>query len=292
MGDKAIGNTVGIVHGAANYLDTWDERFAHLKALGYDTLDVGLSNIKSDIYADVTAMENHCTEIRTVAQKAGLTIAQVHGPWPTDDTTADGIKWGWECMHKAVYGCHLLGAPYLVIHPQMPFGWDADTDPDAAEQQTVDLLKELAADGETYGVTICLENMPFRKQRISSMQYIVQAVEKVQSPFVGICLDTGHCNYLKEDIAENVYLAKDHLKTLHIHDNRTLSDAHLLPFMGNIDWTAFAKALADIGFTGSLSLETGSVNPKKMDAPLIEAYEKYVYATIDRIRRMVAAYRE
>ena len=284
-------NMVGIVCGAANYLPTWEKRFAHLKALGYDTLDVGLSDIKKDIYTDVTAMQRHCAEIREAAQKAGLLIRQMHGPWPTDDTTEEGVRIGWECMHKAVYGCHLLGAPYLVIHPQMPFGWDADTDPDLAEQQTVALLKELAADGEKYGVTVCLENMPFRSQRISSMEYIVKAVEKVNSPFVGICLDTGHCHYLKEDIAQNVYLAKDYLKTLHIHDNRTFSDAHLVPFLGSIDWERFAKALADIGFTGSLSLETGSVNPAKMDPPLIEAYEKFVFASIDRIRRLVAAHK-
>ena len=284
-------NKVGIVSGAANYLPTWEARFAHLKALGYDTLDVGLSDITKDIYADTNKMETYCQEIREAADKNGLAISQVHGPWPTDDTTEDGVKRGWECMHKAVYGCHLLGAPYLVIHPQMPFGWGADNDPDFAEQQTVNLLKELAVDGERYGVTICLENMPFRKQRISSMQYIVQAVEKVNSSFVGICLDTGHCHYLKEDIADNVYLAKDHLKTLHIHDNRAFSDAHLLPFLGSLDWDAFAKALADIGFDGSLSLETGSVNPNKMDAPLTEAYEKFVFETVNKLRRMVAANR-
>lgn len=278
---------IGICSNAANYLPTWDERFVHLKALGYETIDHGLSDIKQAWYKDVVAMEAHCKEVRTAAEKHGLEISQVHGPWPTDDTTEEGRKIGWDCMHRAVYACHLLGAKHLVIHPQMPFGWDGGEDEDAAEQMTVDLMKDLMPDCEKYGVILCLENMPFKKQRISAMKYIVRAVEKVSSPYAGICLDTGHCNYLKDNIAENVHLAAPYLKVLHVHDNKTFADSHLLPLLGNLDWTTFTKALADVGFDGSISLETGSVNAAKMSPAVIKAFESFVVETVKQLRDMV-----
>ena len=278
---------IGIVSGATGYLPTWDERFARLRALGYETVDHGLSDIKQPWYTDDTALQTHCAQVRAAAEKHGLEISQVHGPWPTDDTTAEGRAEGWRCMHRAVYACHLLGAKHLVIHPQMPFGWDGGEDEDAAEQMTVDLLCELVPDCETYGVTVCLENMPFKKQRISAMNYIVRAVEKVGSPLVGICLDTGHCHYLKDDIAENIRLAAPYLKVLHIHDNRQEADSHLLPLQGSLDWTAFARALAESGFDGSLSLETGSANAAKMSPAVIAAHETFVAAVVKQLRDMV-----
>ena len=278
---------IGIVSGAANYLPTWDERFAHLKALGYEAVDHGLDDIGQAWYKDVFLMEAHCKEVRQAAQKHGLEISQVHGPWPTDDTTKEGRAIGWDCMHRAVYACHLLGSAHLVIHPQMPFGWDGGEDEDAAEQMTIDLLKDLLPDCEKYGVTVCLENMPFKGQRISPMKNIVRAVEKVNSPFVGVCLDTGHCNYLKDDIAENVRIAAPYLKVLHVHDNKQHADSHLPPFLGTVDWEAFAKALGEVEFDGSMSLETGSVNAAKMSPAVITAYEAFVAESVKQLRDMV-----
>lgn len=79
---------IGIVSSAANYLPTWDERFAHLKALGYEAVDHGLFDIKQVWYTDDTKLSAHCAEVRAAAEKHGLEISQVHGPWPTDDTTS------------------------------------------------------------------------------------------------------------------------------------------------------------------------------------------------------------
>jgi len=68
MNNKTICNPVGIVSSAASYLKLYDERFSHLKELGYDTLDVSLSNMDSDFYKSSTEMEKYCTEIRYAAE--------------------------------------------------------------------------------------------------------------------------------------------------------------------------------------------------------------------------------
>ena len=278
---------IGICSNAANYLSTWDERFSHLRSLGYEAVDHGLENINLDYYKDVEAMKDHCNQVREAAEKNGLIISQVHGPWPTDDKTEESRSIGWDCMHRAVYACYLLGCKNLVIHPQMPFGWGSDTDPDYAENLTVELIRELLPECEKYDVTVCLENMPFGAQRISTMKYIAEAVKKVNSPFAGICLDTGHCNCLNDDIAENVRLSAPYLKVLHVHDNKYSTDGHFIPFLGSIDWSAFAKALSDIGFDGVLSLESNNPDSKKMSPEVISAYEKLTVESAKQLKRMI-----
>ena len=293
MNKNITPNKVGIYYKAFDYLPTHEDRFKRLSDLGFDSVDISFADTDTSKYYHVEKMEEQCAHIRSVAKKYKVTISQVHGPWPTDDDTEEGRKWGWECMHKAVYGTYLLGAKYLVIHPQMPFGADRDDDPDFAEQMTVDLLRELIPDCEKYGVTVCLENMPFRNQRISTVKNIVRAVEKVNSRYVGICFDTGHCNCMGDDVAEAVRLAAPYLKVFHIHDNNMNTfDAHLLPGMGNIDWISFSEAVADIGFDGTLSLETGCPKLCFMDESAIEANESLAYAVADRLRALVLGFKQ
>lgn len=278
---------IGICSTAANNLSTYGEQFARLKELGFDALDHGLLDINEPYYKDVTEMEKHCREVREAAEKNDLFIFQVHGPWPTDDTTEESRAIGWDCMHRAVYGCYLLGSKYLVIHPQMPFGWNEEPDSDYAENMTLALIRDLLPDCEKYGIVLCLENMPFRNQRISSMKNIVAVVEKIDSEFVGICFDTGHCNFLYDDIAENIRLATPYLKVLHVHDNDTNADSHWVPFEGNIDWSDFVTMLAESGYNGVLSLETDGVSYSEMSLEEVEAYQKHNAEAAKKLSEMV-----
>lgn len=279
----------GIFSTLASNLSTYDEQFARIKELGFDAVDHGLIDINEEYYKDVSVMEAHCREVRDAAEKNGICIFQVHGPWPTDDTTEEGRAIGWDCMHRAVYACHLLGSKYLVIHPQMPFGWYEEPDADYAESVTLALMRDLLPDCEKYGVTVCLENMPFREQRISPMKNIVAAVEKIGSEFAGICFDTGHCNFLFDDITENIRLAAPYLKVLHVHDNDTNADSHWIPFNGNIDWEAFASTLAEIGYDGVLSLETDGISYSDMSSEEIETFQKLNAEAAKKLSKMVDA---
>ena len=57
------------------------------------------------------------------------------------------------------------------------------------------------------------------------------------------------------------------LKAVHVQDNKGLSDEHLLPFHGNIDWKDAMAGLADIGYQGDLTYEIqnwGRFYPKEL----------------------------
>jgi len=249
-----------------------EKNMLEIKALGCDTVDVQLSDIKQPWYRNESEMERICTRARKAAEAAGLEIFQMHGPWPTWDTTEESRAEGWDAFHRCVYACHVLGTKHMILHPQMPYGWSApETDPDYAEGLTVALLRDLLPDCEKYGVILCLENMPFLKQRISTMDRIVEAVKKVNSPYAGICLDTGHVNVFEgRNLGDDVRLAAPYLKTLHVHDNDGKGDRHMLPYLGTAAWDSFTAALAEIGYDGSMSLETLGPVSDRMPPHILE----------------------
>ena len=251
-----------------------DAKYARLKELGYDTVDEDIADIKQPWYRDAAVMEAECSVRRRAAEKHGIEIYQVHGPWPTDDTSEEKRVIAWDMMKRAVYGAYCLGSPNLVIHPQMPYGWGGPEDADEAERITVGMLRSLMPDAERYGVTVCLENMPFKDQRISTMDYILRAVEQVGSPNIAICFDTGHSNVFGRDLGEDARIAGKYLKALHVHDNDGKSDRHMMPYTGTADWDSFIKGVADAGFDGPMSLETAGYASRGLPDELFDEVER------------------
>lgn len=187
----------------------------------------------------------------------GLEVSQLHGPWrwPAQDETAEKrAEWLTFC-ERAIYACSVLGCKHMVIHPLMPFG-NAEPDPVLVREMNRDFFKTLCAYGERYGVLICVENMPFGEQGLARVAPLLEFVKEIDSPFLRICLDTGHCSRLGGSPAEAVrLLGKEYLAVLHVHDNDGEKDRHWEPGLGIIDWEDFMHALVEIGFEGTLSME-------------------------------------
>ena len=94
----------------------------------------------------------------------------------------------------------------------------------------------------------------------------------INHPLFKICLDTGHCAVFGESPADAVRLiGKEYLRVLHVHDNDGKNDRHWLPYNGVIDWADFSLALAEIGYEGTLSLETRA--PARIPADILEPQE-------------------
>lgn len=282
---------IGVGSDLLDYIPDYDTRFARMKELGFDAIDFNLCNTNQPWYRDEKEMERYCGEARAAAEKHGLEIFQMHGPWPTDDTTPESREVAWDYARRSVYACHLLGCKYMVIHPQMPFGRVKTVeDPEVAKAITIDMLRFLLPDCEKYGVILCLENMPFRRQRISTTDRIVEVVREINSPWLQICFDTGHSHVMYENIGDSVRLCAPYLKTLHIHDN-WFDDEHDFPFTCAIDWPAFAEALAEIGYAGVLNLELRRITDKQSPA-LREALALTAIASARQLNDLVESYKK
>ena len=72
-------------------------------------------------------------------------------------------------------------------------------------------------------------------------------------------------------------LGREYLACLHVHDNDGVRDLHWVPYRGVIDWADFSLALHEIGYEGTLSLETNV--SKKLPPPVRPDWEKALTAT-------------
>ncbi len=265
------------------------EGLARMKAHGYETLDSQMF-IHTDtplFTCSEAEFEKEVTDARSACADAGIEISQTHGPWrfpPQDATEADRTE-RLESMIKSVRGTAMLGCPYMVIHPIMPFGPSSDPEPERLWDMNYEFMRKLADAGREYGVTICFENMPMTKLSISTPEAVLKFVGTMNHPNFKICLDTGHCAVFGLSAGDAVRtIGRDLLCVLHVHDNNGHSDYHWLPYTGVIDWDDFSDALEEIGFEGSLSLET-HVAQDVPDGDEREAAEKALFMSAKRIAR-------
>ena len=236
------------------------EQLTEIKESGFDCIDYSdFLNVEKQLYQISDAeFEETMKEQKRVIDSVGLLVWQAHGPWrypPRDNDPAEREKW-LRCCRRAIRGCALLGCKYFVIHPLMPFG-AVDEDPALVKSLNLEFFRALCAEGEKNGVVICMENMPFGGQIYARVAPMLEFIKEVNSPCLKACLDTGHSACLGDSPTDAVYLlGKEYLATMHVHDNDGTRDQHLEPGRGVIDWDAFRKALADIGFDGTLSIES------------------------------------
>ena len=255
---------------------------SHLKLLGYDCADLGgFINTETEWFA-LPAPERlkRWEEVGRIARDSGIEFSQTHGPWrfPPQDFTDEDREERFEKMSIALEGTAAVGAPCMAIHNIMPWGGDGLPDPERFLEMNREFFSRLIDKAKAAGVVIALENMPFTKLILSTPEQVLNFVKEFDSPFFRICLDTGHAAVFGISPAESVRkIGKDCLACLHVHDNDGRGDYHWLPFRGVIDWADFSRALHEIGFEGSLSLETNVSG--KLPPAVREDWEKALAAT-------------
>ncbi|MBQ8374949.1 MAG: sugar phosphate isomerase/epimerase [Clostridia bacterium] len=256
-------------------LDDYEVGMRKMKAHGYDCIDY-----QELMYADSPlfrlsdeAFEAYLTKVGACAQENGLQIWQLHAIWPTvDDTTDEGRKATIGYYKKDILGAKYLGCQRVVLHPCLPKGWGGDATEEEFFDANVAMLTALLPAAKEAGVTLCLENMPFKKGRaFSNIESLKAVIQAVNDECVKACLDTGHLYVMGDDIREAIVLLGNDLGALHVHDDLARQDRHLIPFQGAIDWNGFIDGLKTIRFTGCISLET--VVAERMPEELKESFQ-------------------
>ena len=233
-----------------------------LRALGYECIDYqGFAETETELFSmSDEAFEKYLRDVKEILDGVGLSVSQTHGPWryPPQDATEEDRAERFEKMSRALHGTAILGAPYMVLHNLMPFGRE---DEEGSEPFVLELNRDFfarlcdVAAGE--GVTVCLENMPFPLQYMATPERTLAFVKSLGHPNLRVCLDVGHATRLGVSAGDAVrLLGKEYLRTLHVHDNDGTKDRHWMPYHGLTDWEDFSAALQEIGFEGTLSIET------------------------------------
>ncbi len=240
--------------------------------IGYRHVDINFTELtnKNFILRD-DGWRQRVEKVGETAARLGMRIHQSHLPF-ADQASPDFYAGGYAeyfdiCMHRAYQASALLGVEWGVIHPRTyPEFNNEDKACLAANHAYYDQFVEL---GVGLGVGTAMENqLPYLKRQracryCQHYDQLIELVDSFREPLVGICWDTGHANQMQFNQARALRAIGGRLKALHINDNHYgTRDEHLIPFLGEIDWYQVMQALAEIGYTGVLTYETGQVGRK------------------------------
>lgn len=123
---------------------------------------------------------------------------------------------------QCIYIANMLNASFLVFHSQFnPWIRDQKVQ-DIKINRQIDFWNELAAEaGEK--LTLLIENV-----YESDCTNLVSLIQKVNSPKVQVCFDTGHA-LLTSKLEPWIKELGQHIKLVHLHWNDGTYDAHQLP---------------------------------------------------------------
>lgn len=266
-----------------------EEGFALLKRAGFSCADFSLNGylLNTDIYqaslnrffdASVSELERFFAPHKQGAKAAGITIHQIHMPYPVyvpaGEKKVNAYLWN-EVALKSMAVCAFLECPFLVVHGFKLARFLGSEDREWEE--TEKFIDSIAPMAKEMGITICIENLydgigghllegPCCDVA-KAAERIDRINEKYRAEVLGFCFDTGHANLVGIDFERFITGLGERLKVLHIHDNDGISDLHQIPFTfaktrenkSSTDWEGFIRGLRQIRFQGTLSFETAPV---------------------------------
>jgi D-psicose/D-tagatose/L-ribulose 3-epimerase len=125
----------------------------------------------------------------------------------------------------------------------------------ALEEDTIcTVWSDVAEYAGSLGVTLCIEPINrYETYVCSSGAEVTELIERVNSPNIGLHLDTFHMNIEENNFYDPLIAASSHLKHMHI----TESDRGMLG-EGNVHWDDLFRGLSEIKYSGALVLENFS----------------------------------
>jgi len=125
----------------------------------------------------------------------------------------------------------------------------------ATVARLVENLKVLAAYAGERGVTLAIEPLNrFETSFINTAEQVMEVVDAVGSPALGVLLDTFHMNIEERDLAAAIRACAGHLT--HFHACGCDRGA---PGADHIDWPAIAAALRETGYKGAVVVESFTI---------------------------------
>ena len=118
-------------------------------------------------------------------------------------------------------------------------------------EQSIKSMKEIIKVAEECGVTYCVEAVNrFETCLINTAEEALRYASEIDSPNIGVLLDTYHMNIEENNIGDAIRLAGSKLTSFHTGENNRTA-----PGRGHLDWDEIFGALADINYKGRIVSE-------------------------------------
>ncbi len=200
--------------------------------------------------------DDHIRELRKCADDAGIELTYSLGLDPNYDVSSldeakrlGGVKYLQNIIRKMHVGGGTLlsgvsyagwGCPNVVMDDKRPY-WE----------QSLKSMKEIVKVAEECGVTYCVEAVNrFETCLINTAAEALEYVAQVDSPNIGVLLDTYHMNIEENNIGDAIRLVGNKLTSFHTGENNRTA-----PGRGHLDWDEIFGALADINYKGRIVSE-------------------------------------
>lgn len=228
-----------------------------LREAGFDWVSLGANPRHSG--HDTTAGR---AALKKLVAANGTRIDSVHAPFPEGDRlfSVDDTE-----RLESVRLCQMaidtaldVEGRVVVIH-LIPYGVPEGPLRQHMIAQGTRSVEALATYAARQGVKLALEN----GQKPDYDQVLSRLLTEFDGAPVGFCYDSGHEN-VQGTCFELLKRFGHRLTTVHIHDNLG-TDAHMLPYEGNIDWERFRHVFHGLPYTGNLILEASMANSQFKD---------------------------
>lgn len=272
-----------------------------LAEAGFDALDYSMFGMENpDHHLRGEDAFAYVDNLKKVADECGVKFIQAHAPfvfkdWDRPNYYEEEIL---PTIRRAIELVSRLGVEIIVVHPlhHLFYRDNAETLYEINMRYYRDLIPTCAA----CGVKVATENMWTRDPKrgyilddtCSQPAEFNRYLDDLNSEWIVGCLDLGHCGLVGIDAADMIRaMGKEHIHCLHVHDNDHVSDAHLLPFEGKMDWKAITKALGEIGYTGEFTFEADNfyigMDPEAMHlgAKYMHDVGRYLIGCIEAARK-------
>jgi len=170
----------------------------------------------------------------TVARALGTDLVYLHSaPHPA-----------WIIEFKRLYDEF---TPPVRVDVPATFSWNA------AWEQYVAVMREMAWEAERAGLRLALEIRPY--EMVSNADGMRRLVDAVGSPALGLVFDTAHFVVQKELLPVAIEKLRDRIFLVHLADNDGNNDHHWAPGKGMVPWDGVVHALRKIGYTGFANID-------------------------------------
>ncbi len=205
-------------------------------------------------------LNNDSDKIASTAEifkEKGIALRSAHAPFgsncnlsnPDDEERGKAVQRTRDLLYKAASA----GLEMIIIHP----GAGGVSDPAEQDRQNLlayDSITQLMDAAEESGVAMALENM-LPDHAGCEIRHILETVDKINSPSLGICFDSGHAHACG-NMAESMEAFGERMISIHMQDNDGTRDMHLQPPYGTTDWPAFVETLHKIDYRLPITIET------------------------------------
>lgn len=243
---------------------TCEDALRAISAAGFKVIDM---NFESYCRFDAPMLQDDwrewCHRQKALADELGVEISQAHAHFfnlQEDDTISERDH---DAVLRCIEGAGIMGVKQMVFHPfsLSVNGW---YNFEKSFEFNLRVFKEYEKLCRPLGVHIAIENM-FATTKTRSSRFacdprdlirLVDALnEGEDDPIFGICWDFGHAHLNTIDQPAALREIGKRLIALHVDDNHGMTDEHLAPYFGTIEWAPIMRALNDIGYDGDFTYE-------------------------------------